>query len=183
MNHPHASATPESAEPETTTAARPPATRSSTGPSPASCAVTPGAAPRTGRGRRRTSTPADARAGDGHTDFDGEQLDLADRRALRRAAGLSTELTDVTEVEYRQLRLERVVLAGVWSSADSNRAEAEVSLQELSALAATAGSDVLAGRPAAPRDARRRDLPGLRQGGGARGPRRRGGRRHRHLRR
>ncbi|PRY18478.1 GTPase HflX [Kineococcus rhizosphaerae] len=82
---------------------------------------------------------------DGHTSFDGDQLDLADRRALRRAAGLSTELSDVTEVEYRQLRLERVVLAGVWSSADSNRAEAEVSLQELSALAATAGSDVLAG--------------------------------------
>ncbi|MEZ0163807.1 GTPase HflX [Kineococcus sp. LSe6-4] len=82
---------------------------------------------------------------DGHTAWDGDQLDLADRRALRRAAGLSTELSDVTEVEYRQLRLERVVLAGVWSSADSNRAEAEVSLQELSALAATAGSDVLAG--------------------------------------
>jgi len=86
--------------------------------------------------------------GDGaaeHSAFDGDQLDLADRRALRRAAGLSTELTDVTEVEYRQLRLERVVLAGVWSSADSTHAEAEVSLQELSALAATAGSDVLAG--------------------------------------
>ncbi|WP_432495507.1 GTPase HflX [Kineococcus gypseus] len=81
----------------------------------------------------------------GRSDYDGDQLDLADRRALRRAAGLSTELADVTEVEYRQLRLERVVLAGVWSSAGSSREEAEVSLQELSALAATAGSDVLAG--------------------------------------
>ena len=30
--------------------------------------------------------------------------DLADRAALRRVAGLSTELADVTEVEYRQLR-------------------------------------------------------------------------------
>jgi len=42
-------------------------------------------------------------------------LDLADRHALRRVAGLSTELTDVTEVEYRALRLERVVLVGVWT--------------------------------------------------------------------
>ncbi|MFZ4487339.1 MAG: GTPase HflX, partial [Candidatus Nanopelagicales bacterium] len=38
--------------------------------------------------------------------------DLADRHALRRVAGLGTELEDVTEVEYRQVRLERVVLAG-----------------------------------------------------------------------
>ena len=42
-------------------------------------------------------------------------LDLADRAALRRVQGLSTELTDVTEVEYRQIRLERVVLVGVWT--------------------------------------------------------------------
>ncbi|MDP3893487.1 MAG: hypothetical protein Q8Q44_19795, partial [Nocardioides sp.] len=31
--------------------------------------------------------------------------DLAERHALRRVAGLSTELEDITEVEYRQLRL------------------------------------------------------------------------------
>ena len=55
----------------------------------------------------------DERGGDDR--FDGEQLDLADRQALRRVAGLSTELQDVTEVEYRQLRLERVVLIGVWT--------------------------------------------------------------------
>ena len=44
------------------------------------------------------------------------ELDLEDRQALRRVAGLaglSTELRDVTEVEYRELRLERVVLIGV----------------------------------------------------------------------
>ena len=29
------------------------------------------------------------------------ELDLEDRHALRRVAGLSTELTDITEVEYR----------------------------------------------------------------------------------
>ncbi|MFE3703423.1 GTPase HflX, partial [Nocardia tengchongensis] len=44
----------------------------------------------------------------------GEQQ-LEERAALRRVAGLSTELEDVTEVEYRQLRLERVVLVGVWT--------------------------------------------------------------------
>src|SRR5215207_5583611 len=76
-------------------------------------------------------------------DFDGEQLDLADRQALRRVAGLSTELADVTEVEYRQLRLERVVLVGVWTNGTA--VEAENSLAELAALAETAGSQVLEG--------------------------------------
>jgi GTPase len=67
--------------------------------------------------------------------------DLEDRQALRRVAGLSTELQDVTEVEYRQLRLERVVLVGVWT--EGTLAEAETSLHELAALAETAGSEVL----------------------------------------
>jgi GTPase len=71
------------------------------------------------------------------------ELDLADRQALRRVTGLSTELTDVTEVEYRALRLERVVLIGVWS--DGSLAGAENSLRELSRLAETAGSVVLDG--------------------------------------
>jgi GTPase len=70
-------------------------------------------------------------------------LDLADRHALRRVAGLSTELQDVTEVEYRALRLERVVLIGVW--AEGTLAGAENSLRELSRLAETAGSVVLDG--------------------------------------
>ena len=56
-------------------------------------------------------------------------------------AGLSTELTDVTEVEYRQLRLERVVLVGVWT--EGTVADAESSMRELAQLAATAGSEVL----------------------------------------
>ena len=75
-------------------------------------------------------------------DADGEQYDLADRQALRRVAGLSTELQDVTEVEYRQLRLERVVLIGVWT--DGTVEQAENSMSELAALAETAGSQVLA---------------------------------------
>jgi len=71
------------------------------------------------------------------------EFDLEDRHALRRVAGLSTELTDVTEVEYRALRLERVVLIGVWS--DGTLTSAENSLRELSRLAETAGSVVLDG--------------------------------------
>jgi GTP-binding protein HflX len=70
-------------------------------------------------------------------------LDLADRQALRRIGGLSTELTDVTEVEYRSLRLERVVLIGVWTEGDV--VQAENSLRELALLAETAGSEVLDG--------------------------------------
>ena len=75
------------------------------------------------------------------TDSFSLQQDLDDRQALRRVAGLSTELQDVTEVEYRQLRLERVVLVGVWTQ--GTLAEAETSLHELAALAETAGSEVL----------------------------------------
>ncbi len=78
-----------------------------------------------------------------HGTYDGDQEDLQDRRALRRVAGLSTELEDVTEVEYRQLRLERVVLAGLWT--EGTLADAENSLRELAALAETAGSEVLDG--------------------------------------
>jgi GTP-binding protein HflX len=73
------------------------------------------------------------------------EIDLAleERNALRRVAGLSTELSDVTEVEYRQLRLERVVLVGVWT--EGTAVDAENSLAELAALAETAGSMVLEG--------------------------------------
>ncbi|QKT07481.1 GTPase HflX [Gordonia sp. X0973] len=69
------------------------------------------------------------------------QLQLDDRASLQRVAGLSTELTDVTEVEYRQLRLERVVLVGVWTS--GTIAQANANMAELAALAETAGSQVL----------------------------------------
>ncbi|WP_154814189.1 GTPase HflX [Actinophytocola xinjiangensis] len=71
------------------------------------------------------------------------ELELSDRAALRRVSGLSTELTDVTEVEYRQLRLERVVLVGVWT--EGSAAQSEASLAELARLAETAGSEVLDG--------------------------------------
>lgn len=67
--------------------------------------------------------------------------DLADRAALRRVQGLSTELTDITEVEYRKLQLERVVLVGVWASGSGE--QAEESMAELARLAETAGTVVL----------------------------------------
>ncbi|MEU8103581.1 GTPase HflX [Nonomuraea muscovyensis] len=76
-------------------------------------------------------------------EFETGDMDLEERQALRRVAGLSTELQDVSEVEYRQLRLERVVLVGVWTSGMA--VDAENSLLELKLLAETAGSEVLEG--------------------------------------
>ena len=67
--------------------------------------------------------------------------DLEERRSLRRVVGLSTELEDITEVEYRQLRLERVVLVGVWTEGTAQ--DADNSMSELALLAETAGSEVL----------------------------------------
>ena len=78
-----------------------------------------------------------------HTDADGAQMELSERQSLRRVANLSTELEDITEVEYRELRLEKVVLAGLWTTGAAS--EAENSLRELAALAETAGSEVLDG--------------------------------------
>ena len=87
-----------------------------------------------------TSAWDDADATSGAEETTGS-LDLAERHALRRVAGLSTELEDITEVEYRQLRLERVVLVGVWTGGTVE--DAENSMAELALLAETAGSTVL----------------------------------------
>lgn len=76
-------------------------------------------------------------------DHEGDELALQERAALRRVRGLSTELDDVRHVENRQLRLERVVLGGIYTSGTGE--EAERSLRELAALAQTAGSTVLDG--------------------------------------
>lgn len=85
--------------------------------------------------RRADAAPAN--------EFDGDQLDLEARESLRRVIGLSTELEDISEVEYRQLRLEKVVLIGLWST--GTLTDAENSLRELAALAETAGAQVLDG--------------------------------------
>ncbi|RJU01875.1 GTPase HflX [Arthrobacter frigidicola] len=118
----------EAVESKSSAAAKPPAGDGSTGGAPATW---------------RSRAQALSASAQEHSEFDGDQEDLAERHALRRVAGLSTELEDVTEVEYRQLRLERVVLAGLWS--DGTAQDAENSLQELAALAETAGSEVLDG--------------------------------------
>ncbi len=88
-----------------------------------------------------TSPSTDFESTEWDHDIDGDQLDLADRIALRRVAGMSTELTDITEVEYRQLLLERVVLVSVWTT--GTEADAENAMTELKLLAETAGSQVL----------------------------------------
>jgi len=69
--------------------------------------------------------------------------ELSERHALRRVQGFSTQLQDISEAEYRQLQLERVVLVGVWT--EGTIKDAENSLSELKALAETAGSEVLEG--------------------------------------
>lgn len=68
------------------------------------------------------------------------ELQLEERSSLRRVAGLSTELQDVIDAEYRQLRLERVVLVGVWT--EGSAAQADAAMAELAQLAETAGSEV-----------------------------------------
>ena len=75
--------------------------------------------------------------------YHGDQFEREERAAMRRVRGLSTELEDISEVEYRQLRLENVVLVGLWTHGKAE--DAENSLRELAALAETAGSRVLAG--------------------------------------
>jgi len=80
--------------------------------------------------------------GDFH-ELEGEGFELEARQGLRRVAGIRTDLEDVSEVEYRQLRLERVVLMGVYPYGDA--VGALNSLTELQALAETAGCEVLEG--------------------------------------
>ena len=72
-----------------------------------------------------------------------EQQELSDRNALRRVKSFSTELQDISDAEYRQLQLERVVLVGVWTEGTAEMADN--SLAELKALAETAGSEVMEG--------------------------------------
>ena len=88
----------------------------------------------------RVAAEYDANEEDEHSD---ESQELEERHALRRVKGFSTELQDISEAEYRQLQLERVVLVGVWT--EGTIKDAENSLAELKALAETAGSEVLEG--------------------------------------
>ncbi len=76
-------------------------------------------------------------------EFDGDQLELAERLSLKRIPGMSTQLEDISEVEYRELQLERVVLVSVWTTGSA--VDAENSMTELRLLAETAGAQVLDG--------------------------------------
>ncbi|AJE33398.1 GTP-binding protein [Corynebacterium humireducens NBRC 106098 = DSM 45392] len=73
------------------------------------------------------------------------ELDLDDRNRFRRVTRTteirSTDAEDITEVEYRKLRLEQVILVGVWT--EGTTAEVEANMDELAALAETAGAEVL----------------------------------------
>lgn len=82
------------------------------------------------------------RSTQGQAEHSSGAMDREARAATRRVASMSTELEDVSEVEYRQIRLEKVVLAGIYAT---DLEEAENSLHELAALAETAGSEVLDG--------------------------------------
>ena len=69
------------------------------------------------------------------------EMELEERSSLHHVVGLSTELQDITDAEYRELRLEKVVLVGVWTQ--GSVAQAEAAMAELAALAETAGAAVL----------------------------------------
>ncbi len=90
-----------------------------------------------------TSDPTDTSEPGEPEEREEQQLELEERLSLRRVAGMSTELTDITEVEYRQLLLERVVLVSVWTT--GSEVDAGNSIAELKLLAETAGSQVLEG--------------------------------------
>jgi GTP-binding protein HflX len=94
---------------------------------------------------RRSERAAALGLNDNHDSslIDGDQFEREDRSALKRVAGLSTELQDISDVEYRKLRLERVILIGIWGQ--NTLLDAENSLRELAALAETAGATVLDG--------------------------------------
>ena len=110
-------------------------------------------------GTALASTAAQHEHAGGYADgLDDGALEREARAARRRVAGLSTELEDVSEVEYRQVRLEKVVLVGLELPRPHGSAtgapggsglqvrdtqDADTSLRELAALAQTAGSEVL----------------------------------------
>ncbi|APT88685.1 GTP-binding protein [Corynebacterium frankenforstense DSM 45800] len=85
---------------------------------------------------------ADGRAGHAVTTGD---MDLAERNSFRRVIRETDvhheEQADGYDVEYRKLRLEQVILVGVWT--EGTVAEVEAALAELAALAETAGADVI----------------------------------------
>lgn len=111
----------------------------------------------------RTGTALASTAGehDRREEIDDGALEREARAGTRRVEGLNTDREDISEVEYRQVRLERVVLVGLelptahasttgpagarhGSAVElADAQDAETSLAELAALAETAGSHVV----------------------------------------
>ncbi|WP_420827032.1 GTPase HflX [Arcanobacterium pluranimalium] len=73
----------------------------------------------------------------------GDDFERGVRSSLKRVVDVASEREELVDIEYRQLRLEKVVLAGLWL--DGTLEAAEDSLRELAALAETAGSQVMDG--------------------------------------
>lgn len=92
--------------------------------------------------RKGTALQADPAYGGS---WSGNSMDRDERSSLQRVAGLDhgADREEGVELEYRQVRLERVILIGLWS--EGTLEDAEDSLRELAALAETAGSIVLDG--------------------------------------
>ncbi|MDO4888312.1 MAG: GTPase HflX [Actinomycetaceae bacterium] len=91
---------------------------------------------------RGTALQDDALTGE---EWSGDAAHRDERTSLRRVAGLDTgvDREEGVDVEYRQVRLERVILIGL--TGEGTVEDAEDSLRELAALAQTAGSLVLDG--------------------------------------
>lgn len=99
----------------------------------------------------RDNEPQPAVPEDSGTDLSGlitpttGELDLAERNRFRRVTRdteiRASDTEDITEVEYRKLRLEQVILVGVWT--EGTAAEVDANMAELAALAETAGAEVL----------------------------------------
>src|SRR5699024_11876827 len=73
------------------------------------------------------------------------ELELAERNAFRRVTHRTeirhADAEDVYEVEYRKLRLEQVILVGVWT--EGTIAEVEAAMAELADLTETAGAEIV----------------------------------------
>ena len=90
----------------------------------------------------RSGTALASTSGQDHSGDAGE-LEREARAGTRRVDTGASDRDDISEVEYRQVRLEKVVLVGLRTT--QSEEEAENSLRELAALAETAGSRVLDG--------------------------------------
>lgn len=88
----------------------------------------------------RRGTALESTAGQDHS-ADAGDLEREARAGTRRIQGYANDREEISEVEYRQIRLEKVVLVGLRTT--QTEEEVETSLRELAALAQTAGSQVL----------------------------------------